>query len=231
MTLVASPRRLPRAERERQILGVAHGMFAARGFAAVTMDEVAAQVGVTKALLYAYWGNKERLYLACLERDADGLATAVGEAVRGAPTPPDALDAGMRAFFAYVDAERGAFRVMFDETLPAGGEMAQRVAEHRQRILDLVAASLLDQFERPPPDRVRIEVEALSHALLGAAEALARWLLRSDELTPTQAAELLISTVAPGLRERSMGEERSPIADRASTGPGSPRASTAERLS
>jgi AcrR family transcriptional regulator len=199
----ASPR-LPRAERERQILAAAHGMFAAHGFGAVTMDEVAAEVGVTKPLLYAYWGNKERLYLACLERDADALAGAIGAAVATEPTPTGALETGMRAFFAFVDSERGAFRVLFDETLPAGGEMTRRVAEHRQRILDVVAGTLLAEFEPRSRAKVRTEVEALSHALLGSAEALARWWLRSDgELTATEAAELLISTVAPGLRERS----------------------------
>jgi membrane protein required for beta-lactamase induction len=50
---------------------------------------------------------------------------------------------------------------------------------------------------------VRIEVEALSHALLGSAEALARWWLSTGELSARQTADLLISTVASGLRERS----------------------------
>ena len=58
--------RLPRAEREQQMLDSARELFAARGYAAVTMDEVAAAVGVTKPLLYTYFGNKDRLYLACM---------------------------------------------------------------------------------------------------------------------------------------------------------------------
>ena len=55
------PRRMPRAEREQQMLDAAHALFAQRGYAAVAMDDVAAAVGVTKPLLYNYWGNKERL--------------------------------------------------------------------------------------------------------------------------------------------------------------------------
>ena len=69
--------RLPRAERERQTLDAARTLFAARGFAAVTMDEVAAVVGVTKPLLYAYFGNKERLYLACMEPAGEALVATV----------------------------------------------------------------------------------------------------------------------------------------------------------
>ncbi len=203
----ASPRRLPRAERERQILDVAHARFAAEGYANVTMDGVAAEVGVTKPLLYAYWGNKERIYLACLERDAEHLLETVGEAVGSAPSPADALDVGLRSFFAFVSSESGAFRVLFDETLPTGGEIARRVTEHRERVVALVATTLLDQMPPARRKRARIEVEALSHALLGAAEALARWWLRTGEIPAVQAAELLIATVAPGLRQRSSSND------------------------
>ena len=73
MTNVPQRTRLPRAERERQVLDVAHARFAAHGYAAVTMDDVAAGAGVTKPLLYAYFGNKERLYLACMERAGDAM--------------------------------------------------------------------------------------------------------------------------------------------------------------
>ena len=69
--------RLPRAERERQMLETAHALFAERGYAEVTMDEVASAVGVTKPLLYNYFGNKERLYAACMAPAADGLADAI----------------------------------------------------------------------------------------------------------------------------------------------------------
>jgi hypothetical protein len=49
-------------------------------------------------------------------------------------------------------------------------------------------------------------VEALSTALLGAAESLARWWLRTDALSAGEAAQLLIETVEPGLRARTEGE-------------------------
>src|SRR5919107_5269416 len=114
--------RLPRAEREEQTLEAARVLFAERGFAAVTMDEIAAEVGVTKPLLYTYFGNKEGLYLACMEPAAEALVATVAEAVRDTASPADALRAGVHPFFAFVDADRSAWRVVFDDTLPAGAE-------------------------------------------------------------------------------------------------------------
>ena len=184
-----------------QTLGAAHELFAERGYAAVTMDEIAAAVGVTKPLLYNYFGNKVRLYIACMERSGDSLIKTIAEAVGESANPGDALGAGVRAFFSFLDNDRAAWAVLFDETLPHGGEVFDRVAAYRGQIVDLVSASLLAQL----PDRrqVKVEIEALSTALLGAAEALARWWLRTEAISAEDAAELLVSTVEPGLRDRS----------------------------
>ncbi|MEX1140969.1 MAG: TetR/AcrR family transcriptional regulator [Thermoleophilaceae bacterium] len=202
--------RLPRAERMEQTVAAAHALFAERGYAAVTMDDVAAAVGVTKPLLYNYFGNKEQLYLACLERAGDALVDTVVEAVGTTSEPAEALRAGLRAFFEFVDEDRAAWAVLFDETLPAGGEIADSVAAYRTQLRELVSASLLEQIPPPHRDRARTEVEALSTAVMGAAEALVRWWLRTEAISAADAAELLITTVEPGLRLRSQPAATSP---------------------
>src|SRR6201996_5748101 len=174
--------RLSRSDRMEQTLGVAHGLFAERGYADVTMDEIAAEVGVTKPLLYNYFGNKERLYIACMEQAGDSLIKTVGEAVAGTDSPGDALGSGVRAFFSFLDSDRAAWAVLFDETLPASGAVTERVAAHRNQIVALRSDSLLAQLPDARRKRARIEIEALSAALLGAAEELARWWLRTEAI-------------------------------------------------
>jgi AcrR family transcriptional regulator len=198
-SVATSRARLPRADRMEQTLNEAHALFAESGYAAVTMDGIAAKVGVTKPLLYNYFGNKERLYIACMERAAESLTATVAAAVADADSPVAAMQAGIRAFFAFLDSDRAAWAVLFDETLPRGGEVADRAAEYRGRILGLVSDSMLAQLPERHREAGRTEVEALSTALLGAAEALARWWLRTEALAAEEAAELLIATVEPGL--------------------------------
>jgi AcrR family transcriptional regulator len=194
---VTRRRRLPREERERQTLDVARRLFAARGYAAVTMDEVAAEVGVTKPLLYNYFGNKDGLAVALLGPAGDALTRCVVDAVEDAASPAEALQAGVRAFFAFVDADRESWRVLFDPTLPPSGEVAAQLAAIRNRLIAVIAELQLARL----PETARTEVEALSAALLGAAEAMARWWLASDgALTAGQAADLLITTIVPGLQ-------------------------------
>jgi AcrR family transcriptional regulator len=191
--------RLARADRMEQTLTVARTLFADRGYNAVTMDEVAARVGVTKPLLYKYFGNKEHLYIACMERAGDALTATIAAAVAATDGPADALRAGVHSFFDFLDSDRAAWTVLFDETLPRGGQIAERVADYRGQIAELVAGAMLAQV---PPARRRAaaaEVEALSATLLGAAEALARWWLRDRSISAPDAANLLIATIEPGL--------------------------------
>jgi len=200
--------RLSRDERMEQTLGVAHRLFAARGYRDVTMEEIAAAVGVTKPLLYNYFGNKEQLYIACMERSGDALTKTVADAVAATASPGDALGAGVHAFFAFLDDDRAAWTVLFDETLPQSGDVADRVADYRGQIVAMVSGTLLAQLAERQREGARVEVEALSTALLGAAEALARWWLRTEALAAEEAAELLIATVAPGLIARASKSSR-----------------------
>jgi AcrR family transcriptional regulator len=193
-----------------QTLLAAHALFAERGYAAVKMDEIAASVGVTKPLLYNYFGNKEQLYITCMERAGDSLTATVAEAVDASASPREALGAGVRAFFAFLDSDRDAWAVLFDETLPRGGEVADRVADYRRMIVELVSGSMLAQLPQEKRDAARVEIEALSTALLGAAEALVRWWLRTGEIGAADAADLLISTIEPGLRARSASPTSQP---------------------
>lgn len=186
-------RRLPRAEREQQMLAAARGLFAERGYAAVTMDDVAAAVGVTKPLLYTYFGNKERLFAACMEPAGEALLATVVEAVAGARDGAEAVERGVHAFFAFVDEDREAWGVLFDGSLPSG-EIARSVVAYRDRLAALVAAELAPAAGAPPPQTV-----ALTTAVLGAAEALGRWWLRTSAISAAEAAELLIGVVKPGL--------------------------------
>lgn len=192
--------RMARPDREEQVLAVAHELFAQRGYGAVTMDEIAAGAGVTKPLLYAYFGNKERLYLELIERSAEAIGEMLADPVaRAQDDPGEALRDGLRAFFAFVEQHRDRWRLLYDETLPAGGEVAERVAAQREALAALVA-TMIERLVDPRVATPGPAADALAHALLGAAESLARWWLRTGALPAAETAELLIAALQPGIR-------------------------------
>jgi AcrR family transcriptional regulator len=61
-------RRLDRVEREAEILDAAFAEFAARGYAATRLEDVARRAGVAKGLPHFYFNRKEDLFRAVLRR-------------------------------------------------------------------------------------------------------------------------------------------------------------------
>ena len=61
------PIRLPAEERRRQLLEVAIDLFSRRGFKGTTTKEIAAAAGVTEAIIFRHFANKEQLYTAILD--------------------------------------------------------------------------------------------------------------------------------------------------------------------
>lgn len=84
----APVRRLRRAERREQILAAATRAFARAGFAATSLDDIAAQAGVSRAILYRHFDSKTDLYRAVLDRACTRLASSVGTS----DFAPDSVD-------------------------------------------------------------------------------------------------------------------------------------------
>ncbi|MBW0104954.1 TetR/AcrR family transcriptional regulator [Pseudonocardia sp. KRD291] len=70
----SDPVRQRDAERTRaEILDVATSEFAEQGYAGARVDEIAASTRTTKRMLYYYFGSKQGLYVAVLERAYVGI--------------------------------------------------------------------------------------------------------------------------------------------------------------
>src|SRR5213082_1858579 len=85
-------RKLPREVRERQMLEVAGRVFAAHGFHEASMDESAQDAGISKPMIYNYFGSKEGLYFAYIELAGQRLLSRMAEAAR-AVGDSDEIDA------------------------------------------------------------------------------------------------------------------------------------------
>jgi AcrR family transcriptional regulator len=75
----ARVRRLGRAERREQILAAATRAFAHSGFAATSLDDIAAEAGISRVILYRHFDSKSDLYRAVLDRVCARLVATVGE--------------------------------------------------------------------------------------------------------------------------------------------------------
>jgi AcrR family transcriptional regulator len=181
---------MPRAERERLILEVAGQVFARAGYDSASMDEIAELAGVSKPMVYAYFGSKDGLYLTYIERAGSDLLDRLVAAA-----PPDdgsvgALRARSAEFLSFVEEHRDGWRVLFRE-VASTRPFAEQVATLRERI----AEAIRRMIDSSSLGYSVTASDAIAHALVGAGESLANWWLDHPEVSRTQAADWYASVV------------------------------------
>src|SRR3954465_7917344 len=105
-------RKVPREGRERQMLEAAGRAFAERGFHNASVDAIAEASGITKPMVYAYFGSKEGLYRACMEAARGRLLQALRDGVDTSAAPDQQLWHGLLAVFTFVEREQGSWAIL-----------------------------------------------------------------------------------------------------------------------
>ena len=77
--------------RRQAILEVAEAYFARQGVASTTLDQVGAELGVTKASIYYYYKNKDDLVLAVLQKSLEKINRKAALGIRGLADPLEKL--------------------------------------------------------------------------------------------------------------------------------------------
>jgi AcrR family transcriptional regulator len=107
-------------QRREQLLGIGRRLFAERGFEGTSVEEVAAQAGVSKPVVYEHFGGKEGLYAVVVDREVGRLLTAATALLAGARTRED-FEAAAVALLRYIEDNADGFRILVRDSHPASG--------------------------------------------------------------------------------------------------------------
>ncbi|MCD0451427.1 TetR/AcrR family transcriptional regulator [Actinocorallia sp. API 0066] len=202
MTQTTSPqerparrKRMSREARERQMLAVAEEVFADHGYRAASMEEIAERCGVSKPMLYEYFGSKDGLLLACLTRARAELHDVTAAAMAEGTDPMDTLTRGLIAYYSFTDSHRRSFELLKNEAAGLPYAAAEAVEEARRQQHNLIAP-ILAQWA---PGIGDIEIEAYTEIIIGACERVSLWCTVRD-VTPEDAARYTIDFCWGGLQ-------------------------------
>ena len=177
------------------MVAAARAAFAERGFADVSMDDIAAACGITKPMLYAYFGSKEGLFVACSQQAAGELLGEVRAAALAKDVPADQrLWHGFIAVFDFVERNRDAWSILYPARGAAGGgTVGSGAAEARDAMAALLEELLAENARAAGMgEDAALETRPIAHALTGATMAMAAWWLEhSDEPKELQALRLM----------------------------------------
>jgi AcrR family transcriptional regulator len=205
-------RRLTAEERRTGILDAALAVFSQSGYHPASIDDIAREAGVSKALIYEHFASKQELYADLIARNARELTQRLAASLVGVELESSAsrLAAGLDAFFAFVEERRDAWRMLFRDT--ADPEAAAVL----DRMLEQVTAEvtvLISQdpgaraLNRPEEDRA---LRLLAEMLVGGAQSMANWWATNPEAPREQMVEIAMDFAWLGLERLSRGERWSP---------------------
>ncbi len=191
------------------MLEVADRVFAEQGFDGASMDAIAARCGVTKPMLYAYFGSKEGLFAACGVAGGERLR----ERVRQATSDPsvgseELLWRGLMVIFTRVAENRDAWMQMYPPEGPApSGPLGARAAMNRAAMTELVTDLMRDSVLRAGlGERAAEQAVPLAHALVGAALGIVGWWMLHPEETAELEALRVMNFAWRGLERLKEGE-------------------------
>ena len=101
------------AERREQLIEIARGLFAERGYDGTSVEEIAAHADVSKPVVYEHFGGKEGLYAVVVDREVRELEDAIQTALN---TPNanyrEIIERGTLALLDYIDRQPDGFRII-----------------------------------------------------------------------------------------------------------------------
>ena len=199
-------RRLPAAERRTTILEAAIAVFGERGYHGASIDLIAKQAGVSKALIYEHFASKRELHASLLEDQVGELFARLAVNAQAGRTGEARLRGGVEEFLAFVEERREAFRLLFRDL--ADPEVAEALSRVHAQVGGLLAALMEGSGDgaaaRPlggsEEERGRA-LELLAVQLSGALQALANWWDAHPEVPRAELVDRAVDFAWTGLRQ------------------------------
>ena len=108
------------AERREQLLGIGRRLFAERGFDGTSIEEIAAQAGVSKPVVYEHFGGKEGLYAVVVDREMQRLLSMVTASLSDGHYRQK-LEGAAMALLEYIEDSADGFRILVRDSHAASG--------------------------------------------------------------------------------------------------------------
>jgi AcrR family transcriptional regulator len=178
------------------LLANAARLFAERGFASASMAAVACACGVSKALLYHYYTNKEAMLFDIMQRHTARLQDIAADAAAANTPPRERLSNLIHAFLDEYQTSQHQHRVLIHDLKFLSAEQAQDIIARQRAVVDAFAAAIAAAAPGRLPPRWRTPLTML---LFGAINWTFTWLRPDGALKYQDYAQLVVEFFLAGL--------------------------------
>lgn len=201
------------------ILAMAARLFADRGYAAGSIADLAAGCGISKALLYHYYRDKEQLLFDIADRYIDSLQLIVDDVAAEGLAPHAHLRRLIERFMATYEHAAAYHRVLVQDVKYLNAPHRRRVLAKQSRVVDAFAAVIAAVA---PQLAQRDLLKPVTMTLFGMINWTFTWLKERGPLTYAQMAPVVTDLFLGGVLALPVsGRSSAPV--RARAAPPSPR--------
>jgi AcrR family transcriptional regulator len=192
--------RPPRAENQRErIIQEAAVLFARSGFDGSSLNDLAEELGISKAGIYHYFKTKQDVYDAITIQTLQGLFDHVSAMLADAASPFDRLEAAMKAHAEFFESNYWAFRAMLISfsgmSVPQPRHEAVVLRKRYEHLLRSIIADGVAQGQFRDVDPA-----GAGRAVLSMLNWMARWFRPGGAKTASELALEYLDLLFHGLR-------------------------------
>lgn len=145
---MANASRMTSFQRREQLIQVGRALFAAKGFEAVSVEEIAASAKVSKPIVYEHFGGKEGLYAVIVDREMRALTGTITATLSEPDVHPrQIVEKAALALLTYIEENADGFQVLVRDspsTDPAGS-FSSLLGDISLQVEDLLTAEFKRQ--------------------------------------------------------------------------------------
>jgi AcrR family transcriptional regulator len=186
---------MPRAERREVIERVATEIFAERGYAGASIDEIARRAGVSAPVIYDHFASKRDLHQRLLERTRDELLAMWRTALAGTESPAVRIPRAIDAWASYVEAHPFAARMYFRESSgdPDVEAAHRRIHDQARAALTAIVGAL------PGAEAYGESVEMAAEIMRAGLTGLAVWWSEHPEVSRDEIVRTAVAVLWTGM--------------------------------
>jgi AcrR family transcriptional regulator len=186
-------------ERRAHIMQAALACFTHKGYNNTTMDDIAAESGLSKGTLYWYFKSKDDLFAAALLSVFMDVGQEAFTAMEQCPTASDKLRAMAQATVNFSKTIEGLFNLFVEfwaqssRREEAGQLWAGLLAEYKDIVVEIIEEGVRSGEFKP------VDAEQLVWAVMAAYDGLAVYLTIVPDMDLNRVSEVFVETLLSGL--------------------------------
>lgn len=188
-----------RLNQKKEIIKTAFQLFATKGYYETTFEDIASELGITRAALYRYFSSKDELLFQCHEI-VYKYELSIAEKLNKIKNPRDRLAKLLESHILtyFHDGQPILFPTLMSiKSLQS--EYKVKIKELRKLIEESYLTCIRDWRNKYPDQLKDIEDNIIMNIILSSANATPRWWDRTEE--PEMLVKKVISVLLDGIKK------------------------------